>query len=221
MSVAAISKSSFVSAYADTGDTTRFGPTAQAAAHLFTGGNTGDLLTRDPTTATGAAWSPSLPPAQGGTGITSFTIGDLLYASSASVLSKLAAVAAGQVLISAGVGVAPAWSASPVVQNLTVNGSFSAGNLILANAGALFWLNRTFIESIANGQLNIDNNAASAGIGFDVNTDAVLKIRTRAQSAYATLDCLGLKASGAAGASFGPAAVASITVVNGIITAIS
>lgn len=65
------------------------------------------------------------------------------------------------------------------------------------------------------------NGDQSAGIGFDLTTDALLKIRTRAQTGYATVDCLGLKASGVAGASFGPSAVASITVVNGIITAIS
>lgn len=50
-------------------------------------------------------------PAQGGTGFGSYTAGDLLYASGASALSKLASVAAGSVLVS-GPG-APAWSANP------------------------------------------------------------------------------------------------------------
>jgi hypothetical protein len=39
----------------------------------------------------------------GGTGISSYVIGDLLYASSSTALSKLAATAAGRVLCSAGV----------------------------------------------------------------------------------------------------------------------
>ena len=74
---------------------------------------------------------------------------------------------------------------------------------------------------LADGQANITNNASSAGTGLDVTTDAVLKVRTRAQSAYATVDALGYKVSGAAGANFGPSAVASLTVVNGLVTAAS
>lgn len=45
----------------------------------------------------------------GGTGQSSYTIGDLLYASGASTLSKLSDIATGNALISGGVGVAPSW----------------------------------------------------------------------------------------------------------------
>lgn len=45
----------------------------------------------------------------GGTGITSYTIGDIPYASASNVISKLAAVAVNNVLISKGVATAPAW----------------------------------------------------------------------------------------------------------------
>lgn len=51
--------------------------------------------------------SSSLLPASGGTGISSYSIGDILYANSTSSLDKLADVATGNVLISGGVGVAP------------------------------------------------------------------------------------------------------------------
>ena len=54
--------------------------------------------------------SGTMPVNQGGTNITSYAIGDLLYASGAAVLSKLADVAVGSVLISGGVGAAPSWS---------------------------------------------------------------------------------------------------------------
>jgi hypothetical protein len=37
---------------------------------------------------------------------------------------------------------------------------------------------------------------ATIGVGFDVNTDAVLKLRVRAQNAYATFDALAYQASG-------------------------
>src|SRR3990167_3454085 len=64
--------------------------------------------------------------ANGGTALTSYAVGDLLYASGATTLAKLADVAAGQVLVSGGVGVAPAWSASPTVTGLLV-GDGSSG----------------------------------------------------------------------------------------------
>jgi hypothetical protein len=146
-----------------------------------------------------------------------YTIGDLLYASSTTALSKLAGVATGQVLMSGGVGVAPAWSGT-----IDVTGFVRAVGNLISNTGFYPTTSaRSGITAPADGQLNVTNNAATAGVGMDVATDAVLKVRTRAQSAYGTVDCLGLKASGAAGASFGPAAVASITVVNGIVTACS
>lgn len=54
----------------------------------------------------------ALPATIGGTGQTGYTIGDILYAASTTTVDKLAAVAAGQVLVSAGTGTAPAWSSS-------------------------------------------------------------------------------------------------------------
>lgn len=61
-------------------------------------------------TLTAGTWNANtVQAAYGGTGITSYTVGDLIYASGATTLSKLADVAAGNVLLSGGVGVAPAW----------------------------------------------------------------------------------------------------------------
>jgi len=47
--------------------------------------------------------------ANGGTGQSSYATGDLLYASSASALSRLGDVATGSALISGGIGAAPSW----------------------------------------------------------------------------------------------------------------
>lgn len=47
--------------------------------------------------------------ANGGTGQSTYTVGDVLYASAATTLAKLAAVATGNSLISGGVGTAPVW----------------------------------------------------------------------------------------------------------------
>ena len=51
----------------------------------------------------------TVPATKGGTGQTSYAVGDLLYASSTTALSRLADVATGNVLRSGGVGAAPAW----------------------------------------------------------------------------------------------------------------
>lgn len=62
-----------------------------------------------------------LPVANGGTNIATYAIGDLLYASTTGVLSKLPDVAVGSVLVSGGVTTAPAWSAAPTLTtSLTV-----------------------------------------------------------------------------------------------------
>jgi len=61
-------------------------------------------------TITAGTWQGTAMAANfGGTGFTSYAIGDILYASTTSALSKLAGVATGNALISGGVGVAPAW----------------------------------------------------------------------------------------------------------------
>lgn len=58
--------------------------------------------------------------------IASQAVGDLLYADSATSFARLADVATGQVLASGGVGVAPAWSATPTVTDLTLTGVLKA-----------------------------------------------------------------------------------------------
>jgi len=360
-------KPAFQSTFPDSGDVTKFGPTAWNAARLFSAGSVGDLLLRDTASATGASWLPdvavgrvlvsggvgvapawSASPAltgltlvtpldapSGGTGQSGYAVGDLLYASTTTALSKRAAVAVGQVLVSAGINTAPAWSATPtvttlaaatsitqggalnlaavstdgiVLQNTTAatagvpvqqsprvrllahvwnttptaadntdewfvegvpaSAAFPAGNLKFGNAkngaaatyplivgtilglspgtdatwdigdsthryrdlyisrnywgsGSIGFLSGARINGVADAQVNVTNNAQGAGVGFDVATDATLKIRTRAQSGYATVDALGYSVSGVAGASKAAGPVTSITVVNGLVTAIS
>lgn len=61
-------------------------------------------------TITAGTWNAgTIQPAYGGTGISTYTTGDLIYASGATTLSKLSDVATGNVLISGGVGAAPSW----------------------------------------------------------------------------------------------------------------
>lgn len=76
-------------------------------------------------TVTNGVWAATtIGTTYGGTGLTSYTTGDLLYASASNTLSNLADVATGNVLLSGGVSTAPSWGkvdlASAVSGNLPV-----------------------------------------------------------------------------------------------------
>lgn len=75
-------------------------------------------------TLSGAA----LPATSGGTGQNTYAVGDILYASSTTALSKLAGVAAGNALISGGVGAAPAWGKISLSGTQAVSGTLPVGN---------------------------------------------------------------------------------------------
>ncbi len=98
-----------------------------------------------------------LDPASGGTGISSYAIGDLIYASASTTLSKLADVAVGSVLASGGVGVAPAWSATPLVTSITLGAS-----------------TRNKITSTTDGNFRTTNNGGT--LTYDVTLDAAKTI---------------------------------------------
>lgn len=90
----------------------------------------------------GGGLSSPVGAADGGTGITSYAVGDIIYASAATTLSKLAAVGVGQVLASAGVTTAPAYTATPTLTTLGLAaGSTAACSLYAtgdANTGIYF-----------------------------------------------------------------------------------
>lgn len=75
-----------------------------------------------------------VPCLNGGTGLSAYTIGDLIYASASCALSKLADVATGSVLVSGGVGVAPSWSAAPTFGTGLITGPVQiSGGSFLTN----------------------------------------------------------------------------------------
>lgn len=76
----------------------------------------------------------NLPANKGGTGITSYSIGDILYASSSSALAKRSMASVGQVLISKGPGNGPDYSADPPVSSVIASSQFSlSSNSFLQN----------------------------------------------------------------------------------------
>jgi hypothetical protein len=73
----------------------------------------GTIATLQVTSITAGVWGgTAISAVNGGTGQVSYTIGDILYASSTTALSKLAAGSASSVLISNGAGTAPSWAAA-------------------------------------------------------------------------------------------------------------
>lgn len=55
-------------------------------------------------------------------------VGAIVYASTSGLLANLNSVASGQVLTSAGAGTAPAWSANPTINSLTLTGVTTSAN---------------------------------------------------------------------------------------------
>jgi hypothetical protein len=79
------------------------------------------------TLSTGSTWSGNaIGATSGGTGQTTYTTGDILFASGSTALSKLADVATGSALISGGVGVAPSWG--KIGLSTHVSGTLAVGN---------------------------------------------------------------------------------------------
>ena len=68
----------------------------------------------------------AVPPANGGTGLAAYAVGDILYASGATTLAALSDVATGNALISGGVSVAPSWG--KIALTTHVSGTLAVGN---------------------------------------------------------------------------------------------
>lgn len=107
-----------------------------------------------------------IQPSVGGTGLTSYTTGDIIYASGATTLAKLPDIATGNALITGGVGVAPSYGkigltthisgTLPVANGGTNLTSYTTGDIIVASAaGTLARLN-----DVATG-----NALISGGVG--------------------------------------------------------
>jgi hypothetical protein len=137
--------------------------------------SSGNILVNAPLSKSGNTISLNTVGATfGGTGLTSYTTGDLLYADSATSLAKLADIATGNVLRSGGVGVAPAWGKVNLTTDLTgtlpvTNGGtgtatvFTQGAVVFAGASGVYTQNAAnFFWDNVNTRLGIHTNAPDA-----------------------------------------------------------
>jgi hypothetical protein len=146
------------------------------------GGSTGLTTSGGPITSSGTiTLAGTLGAGFGGTGLASYAVGDLLYASGTTTLSKLAGVATGNALISGGVTTAPSWGKIGLTTH--ISGTLAVGNggtgltalggdgtVLASNGSANVYLSPTVTTSAAaiafarngsNLELNLPNADAS------------------------------------------------------------
>jgi hypothetical protein len=112
----------------------------------------------------------TIPVAFGGTGITSYAIGDMIYASAATVLSHVPAAATGNVLLS---GTAPSWN------KVTLTGHVS-GVLPIANGG-------TAAADVTNARINLGLVIGTNVQAFDATLSGLAGLTTASdQAIYST-----------------------------------
>lgn len=127
----------------------------------LSGGTTGLTVVGSPITGSGTfTLGGTLSAANGGTGLTGYTTGDLLYASGSAALAKLPAAATGNVLRSGGANTAPAWGKVGLTTDVS-------GTLPIANGGT----GRTSLAADVQSILGAANFAAiSALLGLNIRS---------------------------------------------------
>ena len=115
---------------------------------------------------------------QGGTGQTTYTVGDILYASATGTLSKLTAGTINYVLTSGGAGVAPSWAASSGSGATISNDTATATNVYplfaAATSGSLataYTSNAKLLYKPSTGEFT--SSILTAGNGIVVNSKTV------------------------------------------------
>ena len=116
----------------------------------------------------------ALPVANGGTALAAYTVGDILYASGTTSLSKLADVATGNALISGGVSTAPMYGkieltthisgTLPISNGGTGTTTLAANNVLLGNGTSTF---QTVAPGTSGNVLTSDGSTWSSAVNVN------------------------------------------------------
>jgi hypothetical protein len=159
------------------------------------------------------AWSTSLGATMGGTGQTSYTLGDILYASSTSALSALHAGTATYVLTSNGAGAVPSWqvssgggitATSPTTGAIAMfTGATAVGNSAISQTSGAVTVTGTNASLFSAGQngatnpaLNVNTNTASSATGLGITSAAAGSGVTVTTLSSGTNEALNLQSKG-------------------------
>jgi hypothetical protein len=148
-----------------------------------------------------AGISVPLLPSEGGTGQVTYTTGDLLYASGASTLARLADVATGNALISGGVGVIPSWGKIGLSSHIS-------GTLAIANGG-------TGATTAGGARTAFGATTAGSNLFTLTNPSAVTFLQINADNTVSALDAATFRAAIGAGTGTGTGTVTSVAASGG------
>jgi|OpeIllAssembly_1097287.scaffolds.fasta_scaffold607359_2 hypothetical protein len=112
---------------------------------------------------------------KGGTGISNYLTGDMLYADSATTLAKLSAVATGSAIISQGTQTPPVWGKINLVDPLSHLTGFTAKGDLLTYDGSDYTrfevgTSGYYLRSSSSASSGLEWAAVSAGGGGDLDT---------------------------------------------------
>jgi hypothetical protein len=137
-----------------------------------------------------------VPATAGGTGQTSYAVGDILYADTTTSLAKLSDIATGNALISGGVGVAPSWGkiglTTHVTGTLPVANGGTGQSSNLTQYGVIYGLTTTAMASTAAGTSTqvLHGNASGAptwsAVSLTADVSGTLPIANGGTNATAT-----------------------------------
>lgn len=127
-----------------------------------------------------------VPATAGGTGQTSYAVGDLLYANTTTSLAKLADVATGNALISGGVNVAPSWGKIGLTTHVsgvlpTANGGT---NLSSFTANGVFYATSTSVIGQSSNMTFDGNNFTISGELISTTNNARISLYRSAGTNY-------------------------------------